>query len=245
MRQSLIRSSIFHACFLACSVVFVAPAEALTFRKAKKEAVKIYKNHEEAFYSGCSYKYQGKKLVPEASTCGYTPRKPITKKGKTNARSVRIEWEHVMPAWVFGHQRQCWQRDLDGNGKKDGRKGCKKDPVFAEMEGDLHNLVPAIGELNGDRSNFSFSMLEGERRLYGNPDFEVDFKRRIVEPRPEVRGDIARIYFYMADRYKLRLSSKEKKLFEAWSKQDPVSEWERKRDQMIQAVQGNHNPFVQ
>ena len=34
-------------------------------------------------------------------------------------------------------------------------------------EADLHNLVPAIGEINGDRSNFIFSEIRGEERVYG------------------------------------------------------------------------------
>ncbi|KKJ75229.1 hypothetical protein WH95_19620 [Kiloniella litopenaei] len=233
------------ACMQSVGVFFSGTSEALTFRKAKKEAVKIYKGHEVAFYSGCSYSYKEKKLVPNAASCGYTPRNPITKKGKINPRTVRIEWEHVMPAWVFGHQRKCWQQDLNGDGTKDGRKGCKNDPVFAQMEGDLNNLVPAIGELNGDRSNYSFSMLPGEPRVYGKPDFEVDFKHRKVEPRKEVRGDIARIYFYMADRYKLRLSKQDKQLFTAWAKQDPVSDWEREKNSAVMKVQGNGNPFIE
>jgi deoxyribonuclease-1 len=33
-------------------------------------------------------------------------------------------------------------------------------------------------------------------------------------------------------------------MFEAWSKSDPVDEWERLRDRRIDAVQGNKNPFV-
>ena len=232
--------------------------KAFSFSQAKKLAVEIYQGKEEAFYSGCRYGYTGKKLVPIAETCGYQPRIPITKSGKKNARAVRIEWEHVMPAWVFGHQRKCWQLDLNSDGKKDGRKGCKKDPVFVKMEGDLHNLVPApisdcfaftcrsrIGELNGDRSNYAFAMLPGEARVYGKPDFEVDFKARKIEPRPEIRGDIARIYFYMASRYKLRLSKQDTQLFTAWAKQDPVSAWEKEKGRTVSILQGNKNPYVE
>ena len=39
------------------------------------------------------------------------------------------------------------------------------------MEADLHNLVPAIGEINGDRSNFTFEHIDGEERVYGACDF--------------------------------------------------------------------------
>lgn len=107
-----------------------------------------------------------KKLVPDLDSCGYEPRKQAK-------RANRIEWEYVVPAWAFGHQLQCWQ---DG-----GRKNCKKTPAFARMKADLHNLVPAIGEANGDRSNYSFAMLEGETRAYGSCDLEVNFKARKVK----------------------------------------------------------------
>jgi deoxyribonuclease-1 len=105
------------------------------------------------FYCGCDIKWQGKKGLSDAQACGYVPRNKFIKKGNVNQRGKCIEWEHVMPAYWFGSQLQCWQ---DG-----GRKACK------QMEGDMHNLVPAIGELNADRSNYRFSMLEGEKRRYG------------------------------------------------------------------------------
>jgi deoxyribonuclease-1 len=142
-----------------------------------------------------------------------------------------------MPAYWFGSQLQCWQ---DG-----GRKACKKIKAFKRMEGDMHNLVPAIGELNGDRSNYRFSMLEGEKRRYGQCDFEVEFKAKKAEPPEAVRGDIARTYFYMADRYKLKLSKSQRKLLGVWDRADPVDAWERKRNQKIKRIQGNANPFIQ
>ncbi len=131
-----------------------------------------------------------------------------------------MEWEHVVPAWWLGHQLQCWQ---DG-----GRPNCRKtDKTFRLAEADVRNLVPAIGEVNGDRSNFRFGMLEGEAKQYSKCDFEVDCKARVAEPRPEVRGDIARTYIYMADKYKIRLSMQQRRLFDTWSKQDPIDSWER------------------
>lgn len=97
------------------------------------------------------------------------------------------------------------------------------------MEADLHNLAPAIGEINGNRSNYSFAMLEGEPRVYGACDFEVGFKGRKAEPRAEIRGNIARIYWYMHDTYGLRISGKQQRLFEVWDKLGPVDEWEVER----------------
>jgi deoxyribonuclease I len=212
------------------------PRHPASFSKAKRLAAKIHEGREVTIYCGCDYTHQGKKLVPDWDSCGYRPRIARTKKGKPNARAIRIEWEHVMPAWVFGHQRQCWQQG--------GRKVCKKDPEFARMEADLHNLAPAVGELNGDRSNYRFAMIDGEPRAYGRCDFEVDFKGKRAEPPPNVRGDIARVYFYMRDRYRLRLSKQQTQLLNDWNKQDPIDEWERERDLRIERVQGTGNPYV-
>ena len=120
-----------------------------TFKEAKKIAWKLYAGHQTTFYCGCEYK--GNRV--DLESCGYQPRKNAN-------RASRIEWEHVVPAWVIGHQRQCWQ-----NG---GRKNCTtNDPVFSKAEADLHNLVPSIGEVNGDRSNFALGMLSDKPSQYG------------------------------------------------------------------------------
>ncbi|MGP2730498.1 endonuclease, partial [Serratia marcescens] len=55
----------------------------------------------------------------------------------------------------------------------------------------------------------------------------------------------ARTYFYMRDRYQLRLSRQQTQLFEVWNRQYPVSQWECQREARIAKVQGNHNPYIQ
>ncbi|MBA4502321.1 endonuclease [Marinobacterium marinum] len=210
-----------------------------SFSSAKKILARdVYQAEDRVtFYCGCSFDEQPvpakpnrTRLTPAAASCGLQPRKNANRAG-------RIEWEHVVPAWEFGHQLQCWQEG--------GRKGCRKDPEFRRMEADLYNLVPAVGELNGDRSNFRFGMIAGEPRAYGACDFEVDFKQRVAEPPEQVRGDIARTYFYMEDRYGLRISRKQRQLFEAWAKTDPVDLPELQRARRIEVIQGYANPFVE
>lgn len=194
-------------------------------------AQKIYKDHRLGFYSGCKFYAQQKLLVPDWKSCGYQAR-------KNPERAKRIEWEHVVPAWVFGHQLQCWQQG--------GRANCRDNSAqFRQMEADMHNLVPAIGELNGDRSNFPYAMITGEPRTYGaKVNMEVDFKTRTAEPPDNVYGDIARINFYMRDRYKLNLSNQQLQLFTAWNNLDPVDTWEQQRNELIRQAQGNDNPYV-
>ncbi|SDK29056.1 endonuclease [Microbulbifer yueqingensis] len=208
-----------------------------SFRQAKgvlRDEVYASPDTHYGFYSNCRFAAEGKKLVPDWSSCGFSPRKNANRAG-------RIEWEHVVPAWAIGHQRQCWQQG--------GRRNCtRSDPLFAMAEADLHNLVPAIGELNGDRSNYRF-MEFGKgggypSGQYGAVEFRVDFKQRAVEPPRHRRGDIARIYMYMADTYGLSISPAQRKLFAAWNRADPVDVPECERDRRIAHSQGNHNPFV-
>ncbi|WP_153301500.1 endonuclease [Endozoicomonas arenosclerae] len=206
--------------------VWSAPA---SFSKAKREAVKIYADHLTSFYCGCDIKVQGKKLVPDLESCGYEVR-------KQKKRASRIEWEHVVPAWEFGHQLQCWQEG--------GRKRCKKNPDFRKMESDLHNLVPAVGEVNGDRANYRFGFLQDTPNMYGQCDFKVNFKERKAQPPMVQRGQIARIYLYMADRYPFRLSKSQRKLYEAWDRLYPATSWEIERNARISEVQGWGNPYV-
>ena len=211
--------------------IFSAKSERYSFGKSKRLlATKIYPNHQKAFYSNCDYIIKEKKLIPLPKTCGFHYR-------KNKNRSERIEWEHIVPAWHFGHQLHCWQ-----NG---GRMTCRnKNSKFKQMEADMHNLVPAIGEINGDRSNFKYGMIEGEKRLYGKVDMEISFSDKRAEPRPAVRGDIARTYFYMRDRYGLSISKPQEKMFIAWNNLDPVDSWEKKKNQMVKELQGDENMYI-
>ncbi|MDV3438025.1 endonuclease I family protein [Pseudomonas otitidis] len=214
---------------LLLSLLLAGTAQATaprTFQEAKKAAWKLYASHPVEFYCGC--RYSGNKV--DLKSCGYVPR--------TNAkRASRIEWEHIVPAWVIGHQRKCWQ-----NG---GRENCARhDDAYRRAEADLHNLVPSIGEVNGDRSNYGFGWLPQAPSQYGACPMVVDFKARKAMPRQQIRGMIARTYFYMSERYGLRLSRQDRQLYTAWNKQYPVEAWERNRNQRVACVMGHGNHFV-
>lgn len=207
-----------------------------TFSEAKVVAKqKIYLDQANSamgeLYCGCKWTWVGKSGGRvDAESCGYQTR-------EQESRAQRTEWEHIVPAWTFGHQRQCWQ-----NG---GREHCvDDDPVFRAMEADLFNLYPAIGEVNGDRSNFNYGMVNGVAPQYGQCKTRVDFDQRTAEPRDEVKGLVARTTFYMFDRYKLSMSRQQQQLLMAWDKQFPVSSWEKERDRRIAAIMGHSNPFV-
>lgn len=214
-----------------------------SFSKSKKELRKIYQGHQIAFYSDCKYNYQDKKNMIDRSSCGYTPRNQYTKKGNLNQRARQIEWEHVMPAENFGRQLSCWRDGdvkcvkQDGKSYK-GRKCCEKvSREFRIMQADMINLVPAIGELNADRSNYRYGADEPKTGQYGKVLFQVDFVNKRAYINPTKRGDVARIYFYMANKYNLKLSKQERAMMEVWDKQDPIDKWEIERIDRINKIQ--------
>lgn len=220
--------------FAALPAAFASPPA--TFTEAKVVAKqKIYLDQSNSatgdLYCGCKWTWVGKSGGRiDLKSCGYETRKQQT-------RAERTEWEHIVPAWTFGHQRQCWQ-----NG---GREHCvDSDPTFRAMEADLFNLYPSVGEVNGDRSNFNYGMVSGVAPQYGQCTTKIDFQQKTAEPRDEVKGLVARTTFYMFDRYKLSMSRQQQQVLMAWDKQHPVTAWEKQRDQRIAAIMGHSNPFV-
>ncbi|EGQ9286366.1 deoxyribonuclease I [Vibrio parahaemolyticus] len=218
---------------LAMLLPVMASAHPKNFRAAKAASYKVYADHSKTFYCGCDIEWRGTKGSgkPDLASCGYKVR-------KEEKRANRVEWEHVYPAYYFGHQLQCWK---DG-----GRKNCRKDPDFKKMEADMHNMVPVLGEVNGNRSHYKFTQWNGDKgRFYGQCEMQIDFKGRAAMPPVSTRGQIARIYLYMESQYGLKLSKQDKRLMSAWNKTYPVTSWECERDNRISAIQGNPNPFVQ
>jgi deoxyribonuclease I len=210
-----------------------------SFRTAKKMITKIYLNHSKTFYCGCHY---SDKTI-DRGVCGFISRKNST-------RAKRVEWEHVVPAHYFGKSYKEWKfghslcKTKSGKSYKGRRCVAKIYPEFKRMEADLYNIVPAIGEINRARSNYPMNLIAGENRKYGVCDIEVENKT--IEPTENIRGDIARTYFYMDWAYPDRgiVSNRNRKLFQTWNNSDPVDTWECLRVDMIFKSQGNQNPFV-
>ena len=106
----------------------------------------------------------------------------------------------------------------------------------------MHNLFPSIGEVNGDRSNYSFGEIPNENRNYGQCDFEI--LNKVAEPKESIRGDIARSYFYMSKQYKISIPESYENLLRQWHLSDPPDDWERDRNSFIEEIQGNRNIFI-
>ncbi len=230
MRRLLYKIAIFAFCISLTQISYAV--EIQSFSEAKRQIPKIFKQLSKptTLYCGCNINYQGRKTIVDLNSCGYKVR-------KNAQRANRVEAEHIMSAHQFGKDLPCW--------KAAGRKQCSKhSDIFKIREGDLHNLYPAVGEVNGDRSNFKFAQNVRGPRNYGKCDMIIDRKRQIVTPPERSRGIVARAYLYMSQRYNIKLSASEISLFNQWNKNYPPTSNECKRNEIIAKIQGNDNPFV-
>jgi len=121
---------------------------------------------------------------------------------------------------------------------------------------DIHHIRPADRSVNTARSTKVFD--NGGSPHHEATECKTDSDS--WEPRDAVKGDVARMLFYMAVRYEGGDGFKDLKLVEnptkgsfdpymgkllmQWHKQDPVDAFERKRNQTIFEIQGNRNPFI-
>ncbi|MCI3985581.1 endonuclease [Bacillus vallismortis] len=137
--------------------------------------------------------------------------------------------------------------------KSHGNFGTSKGPGT-----DIHHLRPADVQVNSARGNKDFDNGGTEHaKAPGNYDGGDSW-----EPRDDVKGDVARMLFYMAVRYEgddgypdLELNDKtgngsapyhgKKSVLLEWNRQDPVDDRERKRNEIIyEKYQHNRNPFI-
>ena len=140
------------------------------------------------------------------------------------------------------------------------------------MYTDLFHIYPTDIRVNSQRSNFPFGVCAKGNRLtngslYGKGKLGTStypgYSGTVFEPDDEYKGDFARTYFYMVTCYKnelpswsgspqLNYTANKYKAFSTWSinmlmewtRLDPVSEKEIKRNDAVFTIQGNRNPFI-
>jgi len=113
---------------------------------------------------------------------------------------------------------------------------------------DAHHIRPADPTMNSTRSN----------RIYADGSGNAGITNQgYWYPGDEWKGDVARMIMYMYLRYNDRclpsvvgdgntLSSDSNMidLFLEWNVEDPVSDFEQQRNEIITDIQGNRNPFI-
>ncbi len=162
-------------------------------------------------------------------------------------KAQRMEWEHIVPVQNFGKTFSEWSVGhkncrLAKNQPYKGRKCAEQESEeFRYMYTDMYNLYPSIGAVNYLRSNFNMTQFDGNvKNTFGSCALKLS--RNKAEPPDNVKGLIARTYFYMERTYsRYRIGQPMRGVLQAWDKKYPVSKWECRRAFRIEKVQGNAN----
>lgn len=131
------------------------------------------------------------------------------------------------------------------------------------MKSDIFHVFPTDGKVNNRRGSLPFGEVVTERwhsengSKVGTGD-NFGYQGRVFEPIDEFKGDIARAMLYFLVRYKsvivkikgtpmVRYKSYSDWFLRTmikWHKQDPVSEFEKNRNNIACNYQKNRNPFI-
>lgn len=105
---------------------------------------------------------------------------------------------------------------------------------------DMHHLFPTDPVANSTRSSLPFGEVTNPKWQQGGS--ECDLKR--FEVRKKYRGNTARAIFYFAVRYGKSINDDEEAILRKWHREDPVDVEEKSRNEIVESIQGNRNPFI-
>ena len=207
-----------------------------SFAQAKKIADQLFSENRQTLYCQCEFDEFNEINL---DSCNMQSANPIK-------RAHQMEWEHIMPAEMFGHHFECWQKPLcENKGKRfKGRRCCGKiNTEFKHIEAELYNLWPAVGLVNQARSNYRYAKLENEPSFHGC-EFKINKKLHRAEPPDRIKGLVARASLFVSNHYGIHLSDDERLLFNSWNKLYPPTESERKWANQVAQVEGYNNPYI-
>ncbi|MGB0454500.1 MAG: endonuclease I family protein [Bacteriovoracaceae bacterium] len=117
------------------------------------------------------------------------------------------------------------------------------------QKGDLHHLFPTKSVANSTRGNHPFGEIDA--RTNSRPcasaklgTYSSEMTNYYFEPPMKHRGNVARALFYFAVRYDLPIDSVQEAFLRKWHEEDPVDQEEFDRNNKIQKIQNNRNPFI-
>ena len=177
--------------------------------------------------------------------------------------------------WYSNATNYTWD-DRNGNNREGAgwnREHSVPQSWFSKsnpMRSDIVHVLPTDCYVNNRRSSYPFGEVGNATYTSNNGYSKLGscktsgYSGTVFEPNDEIKGDIARIYFYMVTCYEDRFTGwtagSATQVFSSnkyeglktwcmdmmmrWSKNDPVDAVETARNNAVQEVQGNRNPYV-
>lgn len=148
-------------------------------------------------------------------------------------------------------------------GRADYPYGITTAPTISYSGAGAKQATPNTGGRQGPPNHSSIT--QGAYASCGTAADQVPCAATVIfDPPDHMKGDIARIYFYMATRYytedscwrddlspspplavnKANIKTWQEKMLRKWHNDDPVDDGERAKNDLIHRIQGNRNPFI-
>ena len=114
--------------------------------------------------------------------------------------------------------------------------------AVGDAKSDIHHLFPADPDANSKRGSFPFGYVKGNDLKFneGGSKFDGD----VFEVRRQHRGNVARAMFYFSTVYEMPIDAEQEATLRKWHKEDPVDANEMARNDAIEALQQNRNPYI-
>lgn len=119
------------------------------------------------------------------------------------------------------------------------------------QKSDLHHLFPTDSRANSIRGNDDFTDVASDNGVLATDNCTISkygssatSSNEGFEPPLVHKGNVARAIFYFSVRYKISIPKNEEEVLRRWNDLDPVDQDEIDKNEAIQTVQGNRNPFI-
>ena len=132
----------------------------------------------------------------------------------------------------------------------------KGQSYFNVGKADLHHLYPSDSGANSMRGNYQFgevAEIKNSPRCFDEDHHDIATESKlgtdsngktIFQPPSKHKGNIARAIFYFSVRYDFPIPATMEATLRRWNKLDPVDQAEMDRNNAIEKIQGNRNPFI-
>ncbi len=111
-----------------------------------------------------------------------------------------------------------------------------------DAKSDMHHLFPADPMANCKRGSFPFGTVDKDSVVFS--DGGSMFDGHVFEVRKQHRGNVARAMFYFSTVYNMAIDPAQESTLRQWHKDDPVDANEIARNDAIEALQHNRNPYI-
>ena len=174
--------------------------------------------------------------------CHYKADKTDCENGDGKVSLIYTSYSATMSQWNGWNREHVWPQSLGGGNTTGGGA-------------DLHHIRPSDAVVNSTRGNKKYgeagnnaTAVNGKNPATG---YLGGYYNTYFEPLDNVKGDVARICLYVYVRWNSQWGADSiTDVFQSvdvlleWCELDPVDTWEMGRNEVVGAIQGNRNVFI-